>query len=207
MSKKSEDFYFDNFTKSAACASEAAEFLKDVLVNFNAYEMQDKLKELHDIENRADGVKHAMTEEIVRAFITPIERDDITNLSQNLDDVTDSIEDVLIHIFLNNITEIREDCIEFAELIIRCCGEVKLLTEEFQNFRKSKTLSSHIIEINRLEEDGDRLYIAAMRTLHTTSKNAIEIIAWREIYAFLENCCDKCEDVADIVETIAIVNS
>lgn len=79
--------------------------------------------------------------------------------------------------------------------------------EEFADFRKSKTLHGLIIEINALEEEGDRLFIDSMRRLHAEVTDPIEIIAWREIYAYLEKCCDACEHVADVVESVIMKNT
>lgn len=207
MSKKNEDFFFSNFIESAAVSCEAAEMLKTVLCEFNINTLNANLSKMHEIENRGDATKHKMIHELVRAFITPIERDDIMKLSQKLDDVIDSIEDILIHIYMNNVTEIREDSIAFASLLIRCCNTTKQTLEEFRHFKKSKKLKELIIEINHIEEEGDAMYINSMRKLHSTTKDPLTVIAWRDIYEFFEGCCDACEDVADIVESIAIGNT
>ena len=88
-----------------------------------------------------------------------------------------------------------------------CCKVLKEIMEEFANFKKSKTLHGLIIEINALEEEGDRLFIDSMRRLHTEVTDPLEIIAWREIYNFLEKCCDACEHVADAVESVIMKNT
>jgi len=207
MSKNSDRFYFNNFVESAAVSCEAAHMLKDVLSNFDVATLPENRIKLHDIEHKGDDKRHEMTAVIVRAFMTPIEREDILKLSQLIDDVTDSIEDILIRIYINNVTQIRDDSLEFVEIVIRCCEAMKDMLGEFHNFKKSKKLSEHIIEINRLEELGDDLYVECMRKLHTTSTDPLEIIAWREIYEFFEKCCDTCENVADIIESIIIGNS
>ena len=207
MSKKADRFYFDNFVESAEVSCEAAEKLKEVLTNFSVETLPENKVLLHEIEHKGDDKRHEMTKAIMRAFITPIERDDILKLSQYIDDVTDSIEDIIIRIYINNVTSIRPDSIEFADLVIRCCKAMKEMLEEFHHFKKPKKLKEHIIEINRLEEEGDDMYVKCMRNLHTTTKDPLEIIAWREIYEFFEKCCDTCENVADIVESIIIGNS
>ena len=84
---------------------------------------------------------------------------------------------------------------------------IQEVMEEFADFKKSKTLHGLIIEINALEEEGDRMFIDSMRKLHTEVKDPIEIIAWREIYVYLEKCCDACEHVADIVESVIMKNT
>lgn len=206
MSKK-DSFYYQNFVDSAAVSCEAAAVLKEILCNFSVDTLQENKALLHEIEHKGDDKRHEMTRVLVRAFITPIEREDILKLSQLIDDVTDCIEDILIRIYINNVTHIRQDSIEFADIVIQCCAAMKDMLEEFPNFKKSKKLGEFIIEINRLEELGDDMYVKCMRNLHTTSEDPFEIIAWREIYEFFERCCDTCENVADIIESIAIGNT
>ena len=103
--------------------------------------------------------------------------------------------------------ETYSDAVAFARLLIRCCEVTKAALEEFPNFRKSKKLKELLIEISDLEEEGDRQFIHAMRALHTDGSGPIEIIAWREIYIYLEKCADACEHVADVIESVVMKNS
>ena len=206
MAAKNDSYYFNTFSECAALASEAAQVLHTVLTKFNSNEIDEIMWKLHDVEHKADEKKHDMLSALLKAFITPIERDDIIKLSQAIDDITDAVEDVVIQINMDQVKLIRPDSIEFSELLIRCCKRVGELLEEFRNFKKSKLIKDIIIEINRLEEEGDQLYISVMKNLHATSKDPIEIIVWRDIYKAFENVCDSCEDVANIVESIVIGN-
>ncbi len=207
MSKQNDDFYYNKFIESASVACEAAQLLKNIMENYEPDKLSERKDELHEIEHKGDQIKHDITYQLARAFITPIERDDIMELSQNLDDVIDSIDDVVINMYITNITEIRKGSIEFADIIIKCCNALKNMLVEFHNFRKSKTLNQLIIDINCLEEEGDRLYIENMKKLHTNSLDTLTILAWRDIYGYLEKCCDACEHVADVVESIVIGNT
>ena len=92
-------------------------------------------------------------------------------------------------------------------MIIRCCEAVKELLEEFADFKRSKKLKEQIIRINDLEEESDRLFMSSMRELHTQSTDPLRIIAWREIYGYLEHCADACEHAADVVESVVMKNS
>ncbi|MDR1131396.1 MAG: DUF47 family protein [Oscillospiraceae bacterium] len=206
MTKK-DSLYFSNFIESAEVSCEAAYALRKILCDFSVDTLPENKALLHEIEHKGDNKRHEMTNVLVRAFITPIEREDMLKLSQYIDDVTDCIEDILIRIYINNVTGIREDSLEFIDIVIKCCEAMKEMLEEFPNFKKSKKLGELIIEINRLEELGDDMYVKCMRTLHTTSTDPLEIIAWREIYEFMERCCDTCENVADIIESIVIGNT
>ncbi len=185
MAKKQDDFYFQNFITCAEFSSQAAHLLKDILSDFRPEETKKRLDELHAIEHAADEKKHELNDKLVKAFITPIEREDIASLSQQIDNLTDKIEEVFIRIYINNVSKIRPEALEMLDIVIRCCEEICGLMREFANFRRSKELKDRIIRINSLEEEADRLYIANMRALHSEEKDVLEIIAWREIYSYL----------------------
>ncbi len=165
------------------------------------------MKNLHAIENRADEMKHALVEKLVREFITPIEREDIMNITDRIDDVTDAVEDVLIKIYMFNIQSIHDDAIAFAGIIKTCCNKLLNVFQEFENFKKPKELHQMIVELNRLEEQGDALYINAVRKLYLSNANPREVGAWAEIYNGMETVCDTCEHVADLVEHVVMKNT
>ncbi len=205
--KKKDNDYFQAFTQAVDYSCQAAEILKNTLTYFDTDKLNDRLKDVHGVEHAADLGKHEMMSELARAFITPIEREDILELMQELDDVTDDIEDVLIRTYIFHILSIREDALRFADIISRCCGEMLKMMKEFRDFRKSKTIHEMIVTINDLEEEGDRLYTEAVRRLFMHSKDPIELMVWREIFDRMEKCCDACEHVANIVESIIMKNS
>ncbi len=207
MSKKQDSFYFQNFISCAEYSCQAAHLLKETMSHFDVASLSQKLDEMHKVEHAADMKKHELLNMLVKAFITPIEREDIIQVSQNLDDMTDQIEDVLIKVYYNRISSIRMDALELVEILIRCCEEVLKLMKEFADFKKSKRIHDHIVSINTLEEDADKLFISCMYQLHNTCTDPLEVIAWREIYSYLEKCMDTCEHVADTVESTIMKNS
>lgn len=207
MANKNDRFYFSGFVHGITCSCEAAQMLKATLNNFDADRIHASMEELHAIENRGDRIKHEMLEALVKAFITPIEREDIFKLSEKIDDLTDAIEDILIHIYTNNISSIRPDIVEYTSLLTQCCDATKNLLMDLESFPKSKQLRKYVVEINHLEEVADKLYIGALRDLHTAYTNTLDVVVWREIYKYFERCFDACEHIADVVETIMITNT
>jgi len=207
MGNKKDYNYYDMFVKMVDYSCQAAEMLHGVLTNFDADKLHDKITEMHNLEHGADMCKHDMMNKLVREFITPIEREDIMELAQELDEVTDNIEDVLLRVYMYNITAIRPEALEFSNVIVSCCKALKKAMEEFYNFRKSTTVQTSIIEINRLEEVGDKLYTESVRRLYVNCKDPIEIIAWTETLDRLEKCCDACEHAANVVESVIMKNS
>jgi predicted phosphate transport protein (TIGR00153 family) len=207
MKKKNEYNYFESFAKLSNYSYDLAVTLHETLSNFDPSHITEKVVEAHSIEHSADIAKHDIMNRLVKEFLPPIEREDITSLTQEIDDVTDSVEDVLIYIDMFNIQTIRPEILKFTELIATCCKAMDDALTEFKSFRNSKTLRNKIIEINRLEEEGDALYVEFMRNLYLTSKDPIELMCWTEILHRLERCCDNCEDVANIIESIVMKNS
>lgn len=205
--KKNSYNYFDAFAKLSKFSYNLAVALNDTLKNFDPSKVTDKVKAAHEIEHNADLAKHDIMNRLVKEFLPPIGSEDITNLTQEIDDVTDSIEDVLIYIDMFNIQTIRPEALKFTELLVSCTKAMDDALEEFKNWKSSKKLHEKIIEINRLEEVGDALYVDFMRNLYHTSKDPIELMCWTEILHRMEKCADNCEDVANIIESIVMKNS
>lgn len=207
MGSKKDYNYYDMFEQMVVYSCQSAELLHKTLSSFNPTELEKHLAEMHNIEHSADVCKHDMMNRLAREFITPIEREDIMELAQELDEVTDNIEDVLLRIYMYNIQAIRPEALEFTNVIVNCCTALKRVMEDFHNFHKSTTVQASIIEINRLEEVGDKLYSDTMRKLYVGGKDPIAIISWTETLDCLEKCCDACEHVANVVESVIMKNS
>ena len=152
MSKKQDDYYFDNFMKCAEYSCKAAYLLKEILTEFQPEEISKKMEEIHEIERQADTQRHEITDKLAKAFITPIEREDIIALSHHIDDVTDKIEEVLIRVYINNVQEMCQEVFLMLDVVIECCEELQTLLKEFKNFKHSKELKPSIIRMNTLEE-------------------------------------------------------
>ncbi|WP_040212165.1 DUF47 domain-containing protein [Clostridium polynesiense] len=207
MAIKRGNDYYGMFVELVEFSCSAASMLHNTLLNFSTEALPSKIEEIHKIEHAADIKKHEMMEKLAKEFITPIEREDIILLSQEIDDVTDTIEDVLIKIFMFNISSIRKEALDFTSAIVKCTGELKKVMEEFRNFRKSKTIHQSIILVNDLEEECDKLYTDGVRSLYVNSKEPVELMTWTEIFDRLERCSDACEHVANAVESIIMKNS
>ena len=207
MSKKQDSYYYNNFISCAEYSCKAVHFLKEILTHFNPQEISRRLDEIHEIERMADDKKHELTDKLAKAFITPIEREDIVELSHHIDDVTDKVEEVLIRVYINNVQKIPQEALQLLDVACQCCEEVQNLLKEFADFRHSNKITQKIIAINTLEEEADSLYISNMRKLHTEGNDVLYIIAWTEIFNYFEKCADACEHVADTVGSIVMKNS
>lgn len=207
MERKRDYNYFNKFVELVGYSCKCAEILNETLTNFDPTTIEQKLEELHKIEHAGDLSKHELMARLATEFIAPIEREDIVKLSQEIDDITDAIEDVLIKMHMFNVTSIKPEVIEFSQLISKCCAALKIAVEEFSNFKKSSTLNEKIIEVNQLEEVGDSLYYETVHKMFLNSKDALELLVWTEVFSRLEKCCDACEEAADVIESIVMKNS
>ncbi|MDF2588699.1 MAG: hypothetical protein K0S41_2540 [Anaerocolumna sp.] len=207
MNNKKDYNYFEAFVNLSKFSLNSAEILNKTLHEFDSSKLENKIREMHNIEHSADIAKHDMLNRLIKEFLPPIEREDIISLSQKIDDVTDAVEDVLICFDIYNIKTVRPEIFKFTDLIVNCCKSMDVALVEFQNFKKSNRLHQEVIEINRLEEEGDALYVNGVRNLYKTSKDPIELMVWTEIFSKLEKCCDACETVANDIENIVMKNS
>ncbi len=208
MAKKTAYNYFNFFIEMAECAKNAADYLSKCFANYENEDIKVMLEKMHEIEHSADLKKHEMSEKLLREFLPPIDRDDIMELSASLDQVVDGIEDVVLRLYMFDVHSVRPEAREAVDIIVGLCGQLGELLADFEGFKKNlPALKEHIIAINNLEEQADRIYIEAMRTLYTGTAAYAELSAWKEIYDFLERCCDRCEHVADAVETVILKNS
>jgi len=203
---KGDKFYFDNFVASTAFSQKAAAYLVECLENFDPANMEEMMTKMHEIEHSADLKKHEMNEALAKAFVTPVDREDLDMLSRNLDTVTDCLEEVLQKFYIYNVQCVEPDMIEYAKVLVRACDLMGELMGEFENFKRSKKIHGLIIAINDAEEECDKLYLNAMRSL-TQQGNVLDILIGREIYECLEACADACEEVSECVDSVIMKNT
>ena len=164
--KQKSDIYFEGFVKCMTFACDAAGCLAETIANFSPATLEARVQEIHKIEHAADMEKHALMGKLVKEFITPIEREDILQLFQQIDDVVDDIEDIVRKLYMYNVTSIRSEARDFVDIILQCCIAARDALGEMQDFRKSDAIKPMIIRVNELEETGDRLHFESIRRLY-----------------------------------------
>ena len=135
--------YFKNLYTCAQISLEAAKYLKNILISFDAQKMDENLAGMHELEQKADAKKHKMMKALGKAFITPIEREDLVAISNYLDDIMDSIEDVLIEIHICGIDEIRNDILEMIDLLTENISALMDVLSELKDFKHSKKIEEY----------------------------------------------------------------
>ena len=204
---KNDRFYFDNFVSAADYCCKAADYLAECLNNYDFANIKTMIETMHTFENDADKQKHAMSAALAKAFVTPMDREDMAQISADIDEVADCIEEVLQRFYMNRIETVTEDAKKFAAKIVECCQLMKEMLQEVPSFKKGKKLKEMVIELSHKEEECDRLYLEATYNARDISSDVLTVISWREIYDKLEKCADACEHVGDCVETIVMKNT
>lgn len=204
---KADKFYFENFLAAADCSCRAADYLVECLEHYEPEKIGQMLQTLHAIEHEGDGKKHEMSAALAKAFVTPVDREDLALISASIDDVTDSVEEILEGLYMDQIRTIIPEATNFARKLADCCRLMKQMLAEFANFKKPAALHALVVELNHAEEECDKLYMDATMNLRKHTGDVLEIISWREIYARMEDCADACEHVGDCVDTVVMKNT
>lgn len=193
--------FFDMFEKAALNVNRGAVSLVDMMGNFDF--AAEKAKEIHEAEQEGDMLTHEVMRKLNKTFITPLDREDIHSLISCLDDVLDLIwasADRAVLFKLNNplpeAVELAKTLHETTEIITKAISCLK--------GKKYTYIQEYCIEINRLENRGDRIFREGLVKLFDNIKDPITVIKWKEVYEHLEDASDTCEDVANILESIVL---
>ncbi|PRR78599.1 putative pit accessory protein [Clostridium liquoris] len=200
-----EDKFFELFDKVAETSLKAATMLDELLNDLSHSE--EKLKELKDVEHEGDNLQHQILEQLNQTFLTPFDREDIYTIAKYMDDIIDYIESTASRFVMFNVNYSTDEAKSLGKMILGCCKELIALMKEFRNMKENKDLKKSIIEINRLETEGDKVSRGAIRNIFNGNIEVLEVIKWREIYQFLEDTLDVCEDVANVVEGVVMKNA
>jgi uncharacterized protein len=164
------------------------------------------VQRIKELEHQADEITHRCIEALHKTFITPIERTDIHYLIKRLDDIVDFIDSAVIRLGLYDITIIRPETREIADVLMRAVCEIELALKGLRNLKDVKLVNEKCINIHTLESEGDDLMRSALSRLFKEG-DALLIIKWKEIFERLEKAVDRCEDVANIIEGVVLASS
>jgi uncharacterized protein len=161
----------------------------------------DKADEIKEVEHKCDFLTHEIIQRLNRTFVTPLDREDIHALARSLDDVMDAIDASATLIRLYRLDTVRFGARELAHIITVSADEVRLALDAME---QHKGLITHAIEINRLENEADRIHQQAVSRLFDDEQNPLAVIKWKETLDFLEDATDRCEDVANVIEGVMV---
>lgn len=195
-----EDDYFVFFTQMTERIQEAAQILGE-MVQSNPQSFEDYAKRIKDVEHGCDQIAHQITNKLNKSFITPFDREDIYTLSVALDDICDYIDAAARAIVMYDIREFNDNIRQFVEIIRNQASEINLAVSAL---KASNGMNEHFVVIHQLENDADEIYFRAITELFRQINDPIELIKLKEFYEILENATDRCESIANIIESIVL---
>jgi len=189
--------FFDLFTEAGGNSLRAARLLQEMLEGWP--DSADLAREILLAEQEGDRITHDISQRTSSTFVTPIDAEDIYNLAGKVDDIVDHIEEAADFMGLYGIEAPMEQAQAMADVLVKACEQLAVLLENLRGF---KDLDQYWIEIHRIENDGDRLFRAALASLFAGGIDPMVVIRWRDIFLRLERAIDATEAAATVVETI-----
>lgn len=195
-----EEQYFALFRQMTSYIYDAASKLAEMLAD-NGGDYREYLRQIKAIEHSCDELTHSISTKLNSSFITPFDREDIYMLSGSLDDIVDLIDDAARAMVMYNVRESTDYARQFADVIQRMAVQ---LHEVVSTLERPAGIATRLVEIHRLENEGDDLYHEALGELFRGTPDPLTVIKWKEIYEKLEAAVDRCERTAHIIESVII---
>jgi predicted phosphate transport protein (TIGR00153 family) len=200
-----EHKFFDLFEESAKNIIKASHALKEMLDTWQF--IDSRVAEITELEHEGDSITHQIISLLHRTFVTPFDREDIALLAHTMDDIIDFIHATADSMFIYKISSPAPRAKELSDIIVLGAAEVEKAVRGLRRKSEFKQILERCVEINRLENMADRVYRAAIGELFENTSDIAQIIKWREIYEHMESATDRCEDVADVLEGVALKNA
>ncbi len=200
-----EEGFFDLFEENARNMVKAARCLKELVDTWR--DVEQKVNEITELEHQGDAITHKIAAQLHRTFVTPFDREDIAQLAHTMDDVTDFIHAASDAMLLYKVDPPGQRVKELADIIVQGATEIEKAMPQLRRRSELKRLLKRCVELNRVENMADQVYRAALAELFSDSTDIAHIIKWREIFAHMESATDRCEDVANVLEGVAVKNA
>lgn len=198
-----EELYLTAFSQMTSYIYDAARILVE-MVNGKPEDFVECSKRIKNIEHECDDLTHNVATRLNKSFITPFDREDIYMLSGALDDIVDLIDDSARAMVMYDVRESSVYAKRFADVLQRMAVQ---LHEIVSMLSKRHGINPRLVEVHRLENEGDDVYHAAIADLFHNATNPLTVIKWKEIYEKMESAIDRCENVANIIESVIIKNA
>jgi len=197
-----EGKFFDLFEESARNVVKTANCFAEMIDKWD--DVSARARQVKELEHDGDEITHRIVALLNSTFITPIDREDISHLTEHLDDVADCIEDAAACMALYEVVAPTKRTHDLANIIVKISNELSAAMPLIRNRKDLSKLPDHCIEINRLENEADAVFRAALAELFKEQIDIADVIKWREIYHYMESATDRCEDIANVLEGIMI---
>jgi len=194
--------FFELFQKQADNVVSGAQAFVRMLEHYSA--VPEQVQSIKAIEHTGDEITHQIFRKLNQTFVTPFDREDIHELASSMDDVVDLVDAAASRFVLYRVSQVRPGTVELVKVLAAAAVETK---EAVHAMRSPDKSLQHVIEINRLENESDRICRTLIAQLFEEEKNPVEIIKWKEIFEVIETAVDKCEDVSNVIESVILKNA
>jgi uncharacterized protein len=200
-----EENFFELFDEMAVILVDAAQCLSELFADYD--NINEKARALREMEKRSDAVTAEICRRLNVSFVTPIDREDIHELATSMDDVLDYIEASADRMKLYGVEKPRDEAAEIAALLVEGTKQIQLSVAALSHFRDIRAILDPCVEINRIEGQADAVERRALKRLFAEETRPLEAAKWMEIFNRLETATDRCEDVANVLESIVVQNA
>ncbi|MBO0447355.1 hypothetical protein IGJ55_001838 [Enterococcus sp. AZ170] len=207
MARKKQFDYFGELERLAMNAHQAAELLEMIAMDYSLEKLEEEAEKIHVLEKEGDQIVQKILSELYISFITPIDREDIVEITQRLDDVLDTINSIAYLLSSLVVKELNDNARVFITYGVEATAGVLTATKEFAKFKNSKTLHTMINEVSEIEGKADKLYSESLKELFTNEQNPVEVIRWKNVYDQLEELLNASESVVNVISGLVIKNS
>jgi hypothetical protein len=197
--------FFDYFQAATSNLLQAAQLLQKLLDDF--HDGEEVIAQLTELEHRGDFIVHEVTNLLPRTLITPFDGQDIQRLIDAVDDAVDTIQAVAVRLSIYQITEVRKPAKRLARLIVEGATELDIAIKSLDDKKLYPQIKERIVQINTIENTGDRVLEEGLRTLAERREDVFDLIRWKEIYELLEQATDRLEDAGDVIQRVMIANA
>ena len=197
--------FYDYFEKASANLLEGARLLQNLLDNYQ--NVEEQVAQITEIEHQGDFIVHEVTTLLPRTLITPIDADDIQRLVSSVDDALDAVYTVSQRLLIYQISDVKKPARRLAHLIVESAQELDAAIKGLRDKKNYEQIYARIVQINTLENNGDRVYYDGLSNLVSHRDDLFEFIIWKEIYELLEATTDRIEDAGDVIQKVLIANA
>jgi predicted phosphate transport protein (TIGR00153 family) len=200
--KKKEDEFFVLLREFSAKIVVVGSALQDLVNDYT--DVENKTAQLKIYETECDVLTHNILTALNGSFVTPFDREDIYDITKGLDEIVDLMEEVGSRFLIFDVKEMHPQAKSIASLIVQCVQELDILFHHLHEIKKNNIAREQVIEINRIENEGDVLFRSIMHELFTKQMEPVELVKWKHLYEQMEACLDACENVANNIEGVVV---
>lgn len=198
--KPQKDVFFELFINAAKNANDATIELDNLLQNYDNH--NEIIEKISQLESNGDSIKFQIEENLINTFITPFDREDIYMIAKKIDRYVNLIQSTAFEFNMLHIKETTPSSKLISEQLVNATELLVVLMENLKDRKNKKVVKDCIIKINKTESEVDDIYRNAITELFDQPTDILNVIKWREIYKLLENSCDACEEIANVIEGV-----